>query len=64
MNPTIAGAVAAEQQRDLRVRAAAERRARLVEQSVVPHPVRKAARAGRTRARAGAVRAWLALGQL
>lgn len=66
MNPTLTAAAATAHQRDMLVRAAAARRARLLESSIqAPNP-----RASRNRrahhAVPGlhAVRAWLAAGQL
>jgi hypothetical protein len=66
MNPTITGAAAAEHQRDMLIRAAAARRARLLDQSIEPRNPR---RRGVRRAHHGvapftAARAWLAAGQL
>ncbi len=66
MNPTITGAVAVEQQRDLLIRAAAARRARLLDQSIEPrNPRRDRVRRAHLRvAPFHAARAWLAAGQL
>jgi hypothetical protein len=64
MYPTITEAIANERRRDQLVRSAAARRARLVQESVVPQAPRATAATCQHRTRFGAVRAWLALGQL
>lgn len=65
MNPSLTGAAAAEHQRDMLVRAAAARRARLLKDSAPPrNPRRRDVRRTHHIGHLPTLRAWLAAGQL